>query len=413
MEPTKLESDGVKEQVSKISSSHTPEGTEMHRDSESIDDFEHLEPESSPVKDYQAQGPQNKVEKPSGEESGVVTDVSHAASAVSQKTPDFSFQPASKLDSTMDDKYNSQFGDEKLRSSAGTLIDSATPLLGGNDFVKSSKLPDEITFSQQPHDLLGFAADVSLKPETESLFSAGEKRDPESESEFDIGKMSSQKALSQAFMDTERGDIIAEGTSSHKDVLSKFTADTDFLKFEMKPGDVPELDAGSHPSDDLTSSSSHDFEKHYGDIQDSDALLNPLKSDIKHKEKLSDEIGSSKSSLGAQDDLPSQEEPELKDKPAPAPAPAPTHPTLTPSAPEPMKPIAVVPGPSLKPETVAAVEPNVKPLPDKLSDKPTSSVCPSKAKAAAVNDSELEEIKPIQLFHCMGLGKYLTFVFVG
>jgi hypothetical protein len=87
-----------------------------------------------------------------------------------------------------------------------------------------------------------------------------------------------------------------------------------------------------------------------------------------------------------------------------------TRPKLTPSAPEPIKPVAVVPGPSLKSETVAAAEPNIKPLPDKPSDKSTSPACPLKAKPA-VDDSELEEIKPIQLFHYMGLGKYIVHVF--
>lgn len=412
MEPTKLQSDDFKEQASKISSSHATEGTEMHRDNESIDDFEHLEPESSPVKEFQDQGPQNKVENPPGEESGVDTDISHVASGVSQNTSDFSFQPASKPESTMDDKYNSQFGDEKPSSSAATLIDSTTPLLGGSDFVKSSELLEKMTFSQQPHDMLGFSTEASVKPETESLISGGEKF----ESEFDIGKVSNQKELSQAFMDTEREDIITEGTSSHKDTKSKFTADVDFLKSETKQTDVPELDVGNlpsenYPTDDPTSSISHDFEKRHEDIQDSDILLNPQKSDIKHKEKLSDEIGSLKSSLSAQDDdLPSQEEPEPEDEPTPVPAL--THPKLIPSAPEPIKPVAVVPGPSVKPETVAAEEPNIKPLPDKPSDKSTSPACPLKAKPA-VDVSELEEIKPIQLFHYMGLGKYIVHVFQG
>jgi hypothetical protein len=359
MEPTKWQSDEFKEHLSKISSSRKPEGTEMHRDNESIDDFEHLEPESSPVKEFQDQGPQNKV----------------------------------------------PLGDENLSPSAGTLIDSATPVLGDGDFVKSSKLPEKTTFSQQPHDLLGFSVEASVKPETESLISTGEKHGPESESEFDIDKISSQKTLSQAFMDTERGDIITEGTSSHKDILSMFKGDVDFLKFEMKPADVPELDAGNipsdnYPTDDITSFS-HDFEKRHGDFQDFDKLLNPPKSDIKHTEKLSDEIGSSKYPLNAQDDeLPSQEEPEPEDKPT-TPVPASTHPKLTPSAPEPMKPVAVVPGPSVKPETIAAVEPNVKPLPDKLKT------------SAAVGDSELEEMKPTETLHCMGLGKYTVLVLQG
>jgi hypothetical protein len=367
----------------------------MHRDNESIDDFEHLDPESSPVKEFHDQGPQNKVDKPSGEEPGVLTDVSHIASAISQSTSDFSFQPASTSDSTMDDKYNSQFGDEKLSSSAAALIDSATPLLGGSDFVKSSELPEKIMFSQQPHDLLGFSTEASVKPETESLISTGEKLDPRFESEFDIGKLSKEKAHAQAFIDTERGVITTEGTVSH----------------QINPTDVPELDVGNlpsenYPADDLTSSFSHDFEKRHEDIHDSDTLLNPLKSDIKHKEKLSDEIGSSKSSLSAQEDdeLPSQEEPEPDE---PTSVPASTHPKLTPSAPEPIKPVAV-PDPSLKPGTVVAVEPNIKPLPDKS----TSPSCPLKTKPA-VDDSDLEEVKPIQLFHYMGLGKYIVHVFQG
>lgn len=392
MEPTKLQSEDFKEQVSKISSSHATEGREMHRDNESIDDFEHLEPESSPVKEFQEQGPQDKEEKPPGEELEVDTNTSDVASGVSQNTSDFSFQPAPKLESTVDDKYNLQFGNEELSSAAATLFGSAKPLVGGSDFVKYSKLLEEMSFSQQPHDMLGFSTEASVKPETESLISGGEKLDSKLESEFDIGKLSNQKELSQAFMDTEREDIITQGTSSHKDTHSKFPEDVDFIKSETKQTDFPELDVGNlpsenYPTDDLASSISHE------DIQDSD---------IKHKEKLSDEIGSLKSSLSAQeDDLPSQEEPEPKDEPTPIPAF--THPKLTPSAPEPLKPVAVVPGPSLKPETVAAVEPNIKPLPEK-------SASPAKP---AVNDSEFEEIKPIQLFHYMGLGKCIVYVSQG
>jgi hypothetical protein len=409
MEHTKLQSEDFKEQASNVSPFHSPEATGMRRDNESIDDFEHLEPESSPVKEFQGQGSLNEMDKLSSQEPGIFTDIGHVTSAVSQNTSDFSDLPPSKLDSAVDDKSTPQSGGGKISSSFVTLIDSAPPLLGGHDRVEFSELPEKVTFSQQPQDLVGLSAEVSVKPEIDSVISTGEKLASKFESEFDIGKLNSQKTQSQAFMDTEREDIITEGPGSHKDIPSKFTADVDFLKSEMKLTDVLELDVGKHPSENYptdirTSSLSH------GDFRGSDALLNPSKSDIKLKEKHSDEIGSSKLSLSAQeeqDDIPSQEE-ESEVKPTPIVA----EPTakLIPCVSEPSKPVAVITEPNLNPEIVAAAEPTIKPLPDKLSIKSTSPVCPLKTKPE-VDDSDLEEIKPIQLFQSMGLGKYMMHLF--
>jgi hypothetical protein len=409
MEPTKLQSEDFKEQVSNVSASHPSETTGMRRDNESIDDFEHLEPESSPVKEFQGQESQSKVDKLPSQEAGIVTDVGHVASAASQNTSDLSLLAASKLDSAMDGKNNPQFGDGKLNSSSVTLTDSAVPLMGGDYFVKSNEPLDKTTLSQQPQDLLDFSTEASVKPEIDSLISTGEKL----VSEFDIGKLSSQKAVSQAFMDIEREDT-TEGLSGHKDIPSKFAADVDFLKSEVKPTDIHELNVGNlpsenYPTDDLGSSLSHDTEKYHDDFQDFDALQNQPESDIKSKEKPSDETGFTKSSLSAQDDdIPSQEEPEPEVKPTPVV----TEPyiKLIPSAPEPIRPIAVVPEPSFKPETAADVEPNIKPLPDKPSIKSTPPVCTVKTKPE-VDDSDLEEIKPIQLFHYMGLGKSIMHLF--
>jgi hypothetical protein len=84
MKPTKVQSEDFKDQVSNITPSHPPEGTGMYRD-ESIDDFEHLDPELSPVKEVQVQGFQNKIDDLSSHEPGNTVDVSHAASAVSSK----------------------------------------------------------------------------------------------------------------------------------------------------------------------------------------------------------------------------------------------------------------------------------------------------------------------------------------
>jgi hypothetical protein len=404
MESTKLESQDFKEQVSSISASHPSEAIGMRRDNESIDDFEHLEPESSPVKEFQGQGSQNKMDKLPSQEAGIITDIGHVASATSQNTSDFSLLEASTLHSVADVKNNTQFGDGT--SSSITLTDSAAPLEEGGDFVKTSELPDKVT-SQQLQDLLHLSVEASVKPEIDSLISTGEKLGSKFESEFDFGKSSNQKALSQAFMDTER-EHITEVPSSSKDIPSKFTADVDFLKSEVKPADVHELNSGNLPSenyltDDLGSSLPHDIEKYQDDFKDSDTLLNQSKSDIKPKEKPSDETGFSKSSLSAQEDnLPSQEETEPEVKPTPLIA-DPYH-KLIPSSPEPITPVAVVPEPRQKPETAADEEP----LPTKTGIKTTSPVSTLKTKPE-VGDSNLEEIKPIQLFHYMGLGKYICF----
>lgn len=400
MEPTKLQSEDFKEQVSNVGASQPSETIGMRRDNESIDDFEHLEPESSPVKELQGQGSQNKMDRLPSQEAGIVTDIGHVT-PTSQTISDLSFLAASKLDSAMDGKSDTQFEDGKLNPSV-TLIDSAVPLMGADDFVKSNEHSDKMTLSQQPQDLLDFSAEACVKPEIDSLISKGEKPGSKFESEFDIGKLSNQKALSQAFVDFEREDK-TEGPSSHKDTTSKLTADLDFLKSEVKPTDIHELNVGNipsenYPTDDLSSSLSHDVEK-YHDFQDPDVLWNQSDS-----EKPSDETGFSKFSLGAQDDhLHSQDgrEPEVK----PTPVVTEPYPKLISSAPEPIKPVAVVPEPSLKPETAVDV-----PLPEKQSIKSTPPVCTLKTKPD-VDDSDLEEIKPIQLFHYMGLGKSIMHLF--
>ncbi|GFG39157.1 hypothetical protein Cfor_06465, partial [Coptotermes formosanus] len=399
MEPAKAQSEDFKEQVSSISSFHPPEGIGMHRDNESIDDFEHLDPEFSLVKEFQVQESQNKIDHLSSQDP--ITDFSHAASAVSQNASEFSDLPVTKLHSTMEAKDILQLAGEKSDSSSGTVIGSASALLGGNDLLKTTELPDKMTFSQEPQDLLGFSAEAAVKPDSDVLISTHEKLAPKFESEFDIGKLSSQKALSQAFMDTERENIVTEGPGSHKDIPSKLTADVDFQNSESKPTDVPALDldnlsSENYHSDGLSSSLSGDTKKHHEDIQDIfDTVLNPPKSNIEP------EIGTSKPlSVQDEDDLPSQEEAEPEVEPTPVVVEPPLKPL--PSAPEFIKPVAVIPEPSVKPETVAAVEPNINVLPDKPSIRSTSPVCPVKTKPE-VDDSDLEEIKPIQLFQYIGL----------
>ncbi|XP_069677970.1 reticulon-1-like [Periplaneta americana] len=401
MDTTKLQSEDFKEQVSNISPSHPSEATGMRRDNESIDDFEHLEPESSPVKEFQGPGTQNKMDSLSNLEPEIVSEIGHVASSVGQNTSDFSFLPASKLESAADAKNIPEFGDGKFNLSSDTLIDSSKPLIGGDDVIKSSELPEQLLPKETQDLLLGLSTGSASKPEADQLISTGEKLVSKFDSEFDASKLDNQKALSQAFMDTER----EEALSSHADIPGKFTAEVDFLKSEIK-SDVPESDFGNlptepNPSDDQTSSSSQDIGKYHDNFQDSDSVLIPSKSDLRLKEKFSDEIGSSKSSLSVQDDdddLPfheekSQEEPELEVKPTSVIAEPLVK--LLPSAPEPVKPVAAVSEPGLKPETVPVAEPNIKPVP---SAKPTPTESTVKS-----NIEDDEEIKPIQLFHSMGL----------
>jgi len=402
MEPTKVQSEDFKEQVSSISSSHPPVGIGMHRDSESIDDFEHLDPELSLVKEVQVQGSQNKIDELLSQEP--ITDVGHVASAVSQIMSEFSDPPVTKLDSTMDAKDIPQLGGGPSSSSSDTVIDSASAMLGGDDLFKTTILPENKVFSQEPQDLLGFSAEA----DTDLLISTHEKLAPKFESQFDIGKLSNQKALSQAFMDTERENI-TEGPSSHKDIPTRLTADVDFQKSESKPTDEPLLDFDNLSSenyhfDDFSSTLSRDFKKHHDDKDIFDAELNPPKSNIEP------EIGTTESSVSAkdEDDLPSQEEAKPEVEPTPVVA-EPPHKPL-PGVPELIKLTAIVPEPSVKPETVVAVEPNINVLPDKPSIKSASPVCPLKTKPE-VDDSDLEEIKPIQLFHCIGFGEYIMYLF--
>ena len=408
MEPTKVQSEDFKEQVSSISSSHPPEGIGMHRDNESIDDFEHLDPELSPVKEVQVQGSQNKIDDLSSHEPGIIADVSHVASTVSQDTSDSSVLPVTKLDSTMDAKDIAQLGGGMFSLSSDTVIDSASAMLEGDDLLKVTDLPEKVTFSQEPQDLLEFSAVASDKPDMDVLIPTHERLAAKFESEINIGNLSSQKNLSQAFMDTERENIITEAPSSHKDVPSKLATDVDFQKSESEPTDTLDLDdlsSGNFHSDDLSSTLSRDFKKHHEDTQDIfDAVLNPLRSNIEH------EIGSLKSSASAQDEdgLPSQEKAESEVEPMPVVAEPPLKPL--PSAPELIKAVAAISEPSVKPETAAAVEPNINISPDEPNIKYTSPVCPVKTEPE-VDDSDLEEIKPIQLFQYMGLGEYILCLF--
>jgi len=406
MEPTKAQSEDFKEQVTSISSSHPPVGIGMHRDSESIDDFEHLDPELSLVKEVQVQGSQNKIDELLSQEP--ITDVGHVASAVSQITSEFSGPPNTKLDSTMDAKDIPQLGGGPSSSSSDTVIDSASAMLRGDDLFKTTILPENKVFSEEPQDLLGFSAEAVVKRDTDVLISTHEKLAPKFESEFDVGKLSNQKALSQAFVDTERENFITEGPSSHKDISSTLIADVDFQKSENEPTDDPLLDLDNLSSENYhfdDFSLSHDFKKHHDEIKDIfDAELNPPKSNIEP------EIGTSESSVSAkdEDDIPSQEEAKPEVEPTPVVA-EPPHKPL-PSVPELIKPAAIVPESSVKPETVVAVDPNINVLPDKPSIKSASPVCPVKTKPE-VDDSDLEEIKPIQLFNYIGFGEYIMDLF--
>jgi hypothetical protein len=300
----------------------------------------------------------------------------------------------------MDVKDFLQFEGGPPSSSFGTVIDSASSLLGGDDLFKSTVLPENKTSSQEGQDLLGFSEEAFVKPGTDLLIGTHDKLVPKFESEFDVGQLSSQKALTQAFMDTER-EYITEGPSSHKDIPSKLTADVDFKKSEIEPTD-PVLDFDNFSSedyhtDDLSSSLSHDSKKRHDDKDIFDAALNPPKSNNEP------EIGTYKSSVSAkdEDDLPLQEEAKPEVEPTPVVTEPPYKPL--PSVPEHIKPAAIFP--EVIPKTVAAVEPK----PSIRSPSPVFP-CPVKTKPE-VDDSDLEEIKPIQLFQSIGFGECIMDLF--
>ncbi|KAJ9593703.1 hypothetical protein L9F63_014751, partial [Diploptera punctata] len=390
MEPTKLQNNDFQEQTKNVSPHHA-EG--MRRDNESIDDFEHLEPESSPVKEFQGLSSQTKVDKQPILEPEAAPD--NGASLVNPIATDYSFLPSSKLEHPTEDQKMGQVGDGNFISSSttGTLLDSESSLF------KSSDLPEKTAFSQPSSNLL---ADLSYNPDTKQdvhQFFGGEKL--QSEFESDLNKLSSQKLLSQSFMDTEREKVL-EGPSatSHGDDLNKLMADVDYLKSEKKSNE-PDSDPYIHSTD--TTSLPEDIKQH--DLfLDSDTILEPSKSDIKLKGKATDEFGSSKSSLSAHDDefhddIYSQDDkPEKKTEPDVKPsAVEPEHTTST-TIPEPVKQFSSVIEPSLKPEPV----PSSIPMQEKLSENPVPPEIPAKSKAVE-DDNDLDEIKPIQLFQYMGL----------
>ena len=392
MEPTKLQNEDFQEQAKNVSLHHS-EG--MRRDNESIDDFEHLEPESSPVKEFQGLSSQAKVDEHPILKPEIVS-AENVASSVNSNTADSTLFDASNIT----EENKNKVGDV-LSSMTSTLLDSKTSLFGKDDF-KSSELPEKTGFSQQSSDLLlGLSYGSENKPDVHNFFTTGEK----SEFGSDLNKMGSQKALSQAFMDTER-ETVLEGPTSHGDDL----ADLDFTNNEK---DTKESDF--HPTDTISSLpqdiKQHDF------MFDSDTVLEPSKPDSKMKGKSTDEFGSSKSLLSAHDDefhddISSQDEKSDKTEPDEKPTPAvePEHKSSA-TAPEPIKQFASVVEPSLKPEPVPSSKLDNKPKQEKPSDKPVPLEIPAKSKPVQ-DENDLDEIKPIQLFQFMGLGKYTYIVFL-
>jgi hypothetical protein len=86
-------------------------------------------------------------------------------------------------------------------SSSDTVIDSASAMLEGDDSLKTTELPGKLTFSHEPQDMLGFSAVASVKPDMDVLIPTHERLAAKFESEIDIGNLSSQRSLSQAFME--------------------------------------------------------------------------------------------------------------------------------------------------------------------------------------------------------------------
>ncbi|XP_068085292.1 reticulon-1 isoform X2 [Anabrus simplex] len=232
MESTPVTKEDVKNQLSDVIPSFTPVGaTGMRRDHESIDDFEHLEPEPSPVKETAGKNSPELLDKLVGIEqesvsgSGRESLISGAKAPESQNSSDFSLLSDSKLDSPLAGNTPDMIEEMTVPSgSPGKIIDITNAFkTNDNDVLPDVSMHEKKSPIQQPEELSS-----TVKQETEKLFSKAQ--DLFSLQQFDTDP----KSVSRSFMTTERVEAMAEGDVPKVEKSSKFSDDLEFLKYESQ-----------------------------------------------------------------------------------------------------------------------------------------------------------------------------------
>ncbi|XP_046388626.1 reticulon-4 isoform X2 [Ischnura elegans] len=167
MEPTKpLEGDAPgKPKSGEASPSHTILGTEMRRDHESVDDFEHLDPESSPVKETAVEVKTDSLDKL------VLLDTQDTDSAAAcssnldmNNSPGFSFVSEQKFDHSPGNASPSLIEDKLPSILSGS--DSNLPDTIGDatsEFVKNT-LENPLNDADNDHDLMKVIHDLPKPP---------------------------------------------------------------------------------------------------------------------------------------------------------------------------------------------------------------------------------------------------------
>lgn len=248
----------------------------MPRDHESIDDFEHLDPESLSPKDTESKVPDAFVTLQQSDTFGRVGAIeTESKSSEGMSENDYEVKTSKSLldienmDGSSAKLVNLDFRETK---SDDSLLSS--DFKEGEKFASGTK---GTTFSQ-----FGFDLPVSEKNSGLDLFNRFESG----------GNVNNSKLLSQEFMNNERGGLVDE--SSFKDILDHEVRpqDIDFSKELIDHGEKDFNPALSHIKDDLLDDDS---------FKDTDSLPEPSKYDDKFKDLPDDTVAKTDLGFGDHD----------------------------------------------------------------------------------------------------------------
>ncbi|KAG8232579.1 hypothetical protein J437_LFUL012955 [Ladona fulva] len=171
MEPAKLleEDSSGKPKSGEPSPSHTFSGTEMRRDHESVDDFEHLDPESSPIKEAVGEVKSDSLDKLvllDHQESETTASSSNLESNIS---PGFSFVSEQKFDHSPKDVSPLPSEDK----SSQIIEETEASVLDASDDAKieiqKSSAEQSRNELEEHHDILKALNDLPRPPTFESV----------------------------------------------------------------------------------------------------------------------------------------------------------------------------------------------------------------------------------------------------
>nr|CAD7437621.1 unnamed protein product [Timema bartmani] len=278
----------VKEQLTNVNPFQPGAPIGMQRDNESIDDFEHLEPESSPAKE-------------------TVGSISH--DILDSKLVNLDSGPIlSKLTEKKDDLECSLSSHSKAdpfdlkgelkNKLPENLVDTSSQFL---DFADTAKPIDTASLSKSDvvDPIVNSSKDFLAQFEKSGTESLGEVKELSPFSKFDspLDSHSGGQKSSLAFMEAERGGLFDKpiGLPPKENKADTFSDELEFLKFESEPAKdvfpekhigteiIKEKDQSPEPKPDLYTSSIKDQYDIDEDFPSSDKLPEASKEKISEK----------------------------------------------------------------------------------------------------------------------------------